>query len=102
MKVFRTCPCDFPGPPGQIIIGVLLLRSSEAGVDPVNLISGQRYSFGDNPIEALHGNGLDPPEPLDIKDSPEVCEDDSSLTPDGAQVSLSEKRLKSVPILRDS
>lgn len=90
----------FRGPPGQVIIGVLLLRSSEAGIDPANLIGGQRYSFGENPVEVLHGNNLDPPESLDIEDSQKVCEDNSSSTPDGTQVSLSEKRLKPSDIAR--
>lgn len=94
MKVFRTHPCFILGLPVQITTCVLLRRSREAGVDPVNLISGQRYSFGDNPVEVLHGNGLDPPESLDIKDSPEVCEDYSSRKPEGAQASPSEKRFK--------
>ena len=90
----------FRGPPGQVIIGVLLPRSSEAGIDPANLIGGQRYSFGENPVEVLHGNSLDPPESLDIEDSQEVCEDNSSPTPDGTQVSLSEKCLKPSDIAR--
>ncbi len=94
MKVFRTPSCFILGPPVQITTCVLLRGSREAGVDPVDLIGGQRYSFGDNPFEVLHGNGHDPPEPLDIEDSAEVCEDDSSLRPDGVQVSLSEKRFK--------
>jgi hypothetical protein len=100
MKVFWTHPRYILGPPAQITTYVLLRGNSEGGVDPANLISGQRCSSGDDPVEVIHGDGLYPSEILDVQSGPGVGEDDSSVTPEGIQVSLSEERLEPSDIAR--
>jgi hypothetical protein len=100
MKVFWTHPRYVLGPPAQVTTYVLLRGNSEGGVDPANLISGQHYSSGDDPVEVIHGDGLYPSEVLDVQNGPGVGEDDSSVTPQAIQVSLSEERLKPSDIAR--
>jgi len=77
----------------QITTCVLLLGSKEVVGDSANLVRGQCYSSGDDPVEVFHCDGSYPLRPLDVEDGPRVREDDGAVEPESIRVSLSQERL---------